>query len=149
MASFTTTVGIAVSPEEAFEAIRNVRGWWSAGIVGGTTEVGDEFSYEVPDIHRCTFRVTEVDPPAKISWLVLDSWLTFTDVKDEWNGTTVTFEVFEQDGLTQVRFTHEGLTPEFECYELCSKAWTGYLHGSLRHLILTGVGEPNPAPSSA
>ncbi|MHB8499016.1 MAG: SRPBCC family protein [Acidimicrobiales bacterium] len=145
MSSFTTTVAVSERPEEVFEAIRYVRGWWSGRLEGATSDVGDEFTYEVPEIHWCKFRITEVDPPRKMSWLVLDSWLTFTDVKDEWTGTTVTFDVFEQDGLTQVRFTHEGLTPEFECYELCSNAWTGYVTGSLRHLITTGVGEPNPA----
>ncbi|MHB1931127.1 MAG: SRPBCC family protein [Acidimicrobiales bacterium] len=145
MSSFTTTVAVTQRPEEAFEAIRNVRGWWSGRIEGGTSVVGDEFSYDVPDIHWCKFRITEVNPPRRISWLVLDSWLTFTNVKDEWTGTKVTFDVFEQDGLTQVRFTHEGLTPEFECYELCSNAWTGYVTESLRHLITTGVGQPNPA----
>jgi uncharacterized protein YndB with AHSA1/START domain len=145
MTSFTTTFEVAQPPEKAFEAIRNVRGWWSGAIEGGTYEVGDEFIYAVPDIHWCKIRVTDVDSPSRISWLVLDSWLTFTEVKDEWTGTTITFDVFEQDGLTSIRFTHEGLTPEFECYELCSNAWTGYLAGSLRHLIVAGIGSPNPA----
>lgn len=145
MPSFTTSFDIAQPPEKVFEAIRNVRGWWSGAIDGGTEEVGDEFTYEVTDIHWCRFRITEVVTPSKISWQVLDSWLTFPEVKDEWTGTTVTFEVAEHDGLTQVRFTHKGLVPEFECYELCSDAWTGYVTGSLRHLILTGVGQPNPA----
>lgn len=144
MSSFTTTVAVARRPEEAFEAVRNVRGWWSGRIEGATSDAGDEFTYEVPDVHWCRFRVTEVDRPRRISWLVLDSWLTFTEVKDEWTGTTVTFDVFEQDGSTRVRFTHEGLTPDFECYELCSHAWTGYVTESLRELIMTGVGQPNP-----
>lgn len=120
-----------------------MREWWSGRIEGDTSDVGGEFTYEVPGIHWCKFRITEVDPPRKISWLVLDSWLTFTDVKNEWTGTTVTFDIFEKDGLTQVRFTHEGLTPKFECFELCSNAWTGYVTESLRDLILTGGGQPN------
>lgn len=145
MSDFTTTVAVAPPPDEAFEAIRSVRDWWSGRIEGTTSDVGDEFTYEVPDVHWCKLRVTEVDPPRRISWLVLDSWLAFTEVKDEWTGTTVIFDVFEQDGLTHVRFTHDGLTPDFECYELCSNAWTGYVTGSLRQLITTGVGRPNPA----
>ncbi len=147
MNSFTTTIALAEQPDKVFEAVRDVRAWWSGAIEGGTSEVGDEFTYAVPDIHWCKIRVTEVDTPQRISWLVLDSWLTFTETKNEWNGTTVTFDVFDQDGLTQVRFTHEGLTPDFECYDLCSKAWTGYLAGSLRDLILTGTGQPNSAPT--
>lgn len=147
MTSFTTTIAVAERPEQAFGAIRDVRAWWSGTIEGGTSEVGDEFTYEVPDIHWCKIRVIEVDAPRKISWLVLDSWLAFTEMKDEWNGTKVTFDLFEQDGSTQVRFTHDGLTPQFECYELCSNAWSGYIGGSLRDLIATGAGSPNQAPA--
>ncbi|HEY0246852.1 MAG TPA: SRPBCC domain-containing protein [Gryllotalpicola sp.] len=144
MSSFTTAFEVAQPPERVFEAIRDVRGWWSGAIDGDTRELGDEFTYEVPGIHWCRFRVTQVDAPSRISWLVTDSWLTFPETKDEWTGTTVVFDVAEQDGLTRVTFTHEGLVPEFECYELCSSAWSGYIAGSLRHLILTGLGSPNP-----
>ncbi len=145
MSSFTTTFEVAQPPERVFDAIRDVRGWWSGAIDGSTREVGDEFTYEVPGIHWCRFRITRVEAPSRIAWLVTDSWLTFTETKDEWTGTTVAFDVMDRDGLTQVRFSHEGLLPELECYELCSGAWTGYIAGSLRHLILTGMGSPNPA----
>lgn len=144
MSSFTATFEVARPPEEVFEAVRDVRGWWSGAIEGGTREVGDEFTYEVAGAHWCKFRVTEAAMPSRIAWLVLDSWLTFPEIKDEWTGTTVVFDIAGHDGLTQVRFTHEGLVPEFDCYELCSDAWTGYVTGSLRHLIMTGVGHPNP-----
>jgi uncharacterized protein YndB with AHSA1/START domain len=145
MSNFTTTITVAEPADRVFAAVRDVRAWWSGAIEGSTSEVGDEFTYEVPDIHWCKIRVTGVDAPRRISWLVLDSWLTFTKVKDEWNGTTITFDISDQDGLTQVRFTHHALTPDFECYELCSNAWTGYIAGSLRHLVLTGTGQPNPS----
>jgi uncharacterized protein YndB with AHSA1/START domain len=138
MSSFATTIVVAERPERVFAAIRDVRAWWSGVIEGGTSEVNDEFTYAVPDIHWCKIRVMEVDAPRRISWLVLDSSLTFTETKNEWNGTTITFDVSERDGLTRVRFTHEGLTSDFECYDQCSRAWAGYIAGSLRNLILTG-----------
>jgi hypothetical protein len=67
-------------------------------------------------------------------------------MKDEWDGTTVTFDVFEQDGSTHVRFTHDSLTSQFECYGLCSNAQSDYIGGSLRELITTGAGQPNQVP---
>jgi hypothetical protein len=42
-------------------------------------------------------------------------------------GTTITFDITEVDGGTQVRFTHVGLVPEFECYDVCSDAWGGLI----------------------
>jgi len=65
----------------------------------------------------------------------------------EWKGTKVVFEISEQDGKTKIRFTHQGLVPQHECYEVCSNAWTGYITSSLYKLITTGKGEPNPKES--
>ena len=44
-----------------------------------------------------------------------------------------------------MRFSHIGLTPEIECYEKCTSAWGFYINTSLRRLITTDEGAPNPA----
>lgn len=44
-----------------------------------------------------------------------------------------------------MRFSHIGLTPEIECYEKCSSAWGYYINTSLKQLITTNEGAPNPA----
>ena len=43
-----------------------------------------------------------------------------------------------------IHFTHEGLVPAYECYTVCSDAWGSYIRGSLKSLIATGKGSPNP-----
>lgn len=59
-------------------------------------------------------------------------------------GTEVVFEISEKDAGAEVHFTHVGLVPRYECYDVCSNAWAGYLGGSLRNLMNTGEGQPNP-----
>lgn len=147
--SLTWTFQVDESPQHAYEAINDVRGWWSAHITGPTDQRNAEFSYWVPGIHYAKFRITELVPGRKVSWLVIDSWLAFPDDKEEWNGTTVTFDITEVDGRTQLRFTHHGLVPDIECYDACWVAWGGYITGSLRDLITTGTGRPNSIESSA
>jgi len=89
-------------------------------------------------------KLVEVIPQKRVVWLVEDNYFKFTKDKTEWQGTKIVFDVFRKDKKTEVRFTHEGLVPEYECFDMCSKAWGSYLNGSLRNLIVTGKGQPNP-----
>jgi hypothetical protein len=142
--NFTTTFPVDRTPQEAFEAITNVRGWWSQEVEGVTDQVGGEFDYHYKDVHRCKVRVTELVPGRKVVWHILDNYLNFIDDQAEWKDTDVVFEISEKDGGAEVRFTHVGLVPQYECYDVCSNAWGGYIGGSLRNLINTGKGQPNP-----
>jgi uncharacterized protein YndB with AHSA1/START domain len=141
---YTITMTVDESAAELFAAITNVRGWWSEEVKGGTQKQGDVFVFEVPDVHVCTMTLTEVVPAQKVVWDVSDSWLSFIADHREWDGTRIVFTIAARDdGRTDVTFTHVGLTPTGECYEICSDAWGSYITGSLRSLITTGKGDPH------
>jgi hypothetical protein len=141
--SFSTAFLVDQSPEEAFAAMNNVRNWWSGQIDGPTDELDAEFTYRYQDVHYSKQRITEFVPNKRVVWRVLDAYLNFTEDPNEWTGTEITFEVTPQGGQTEVRFSHLGLAPAFECYDTCSSAWSFYINNSLRRLITTGQGEPN------
>jgi hypothetical protein len=156
---FTTTLLVDQTPREAFNAITNVRGWWSEEIEGSTDKLYDEFKYHFEDIHRCQIKLIEVVPDKKCVWLVMDNYFKpgifndashppqrekgFTHDKTEWTGTKISFEISKKDNKTQVRFIHLGLVPEYECFEVCVHGWTHYIQESLLSLITTGKGQPN------
>ena len=141
--NFTKVVLVDRTPEEVFGAINNVRGWWSEEIEGRTDELGAEFTYHYEDVHRCKLKITELVPGKKVIWQVLDNYFNFTKDESEWKGTTISFDISKKGDTTEVRFSHIGLVPAYECYEVCSDAWSSYLSGSLKSLITTGRGEPN------
>ena len=141
--SLTTSFTVDQTPEEVFDAINNVRGWWSGEIDGRTDKLGEVFTYRYKDVHRTTQKITELVPGKKVVWHVTDAELNFVKGKTEWNGTDIVFEIAKKDGKTEVRFTHVGLVPAFECYGGCSGAWGFYINDSLRNLITTGKGAPN------
>ncbi len=141
--SFTTSFTVDQTPEAAFAAITNVRGWWSEDIAGPTDRVGEAFDYRYKDVHRCRIMVTELVPGRKVAWHVEKNYFSFTEDKSEWTGTNMVFDITRAGDRTQVKLTHVGLTPEFECYEICSDGWGTYINLSLRNLIATGKGQPN------
>jgi hypothetical protein len=136
--NFTTAFTVDQTPAEAFAAINNARGWWTGkpGIEGSTGKLGDEFTYRYDPHHYSKQKITEFIPGKKVVWLVVESTLNFVKDKSEWNGTKITFEISKKGDKTEVRFTHDGLIPDHECYGACSNAWGSYINGSLRSLIL-------------
>lgn len=143
MDSYIASFTVDQSPEEVFRAVTNVRGWWGEGITGNTEKEGDEFVFEVPDVHRSAQRLIEVIPNSKVVWLVTESHMTFISDPKEWVGTKIIFEITKENDKTKLTFTHEGLEPKVECYKFCAPAWDQYIRGSLYKLITTGKGTPN------
>ena len=139
---YTISFTVEQSPEEVFAATNNVRGWWSEEIDGSTDKLGAEFRFHYKDLHRSTQKITELVPGNKVVWHVSESQINFVKDKTEWEGTDVVFEITKKDDKTELRFTHIGLVPAFECYGECSGAWGFYINDSLRSLIMTGKGQP-------
>jgi hypothetical protein len=146
---FSAALVVDQSPQEAFDAITHVRGWWSEDIDGRTGQLNDEFTYRLKDVHRCRVRLTEATPGRRVAWLVLENYFDFTQDTSEWTGTEITFDISEEGGKTKIAFTHRGLVPEYECFDVCSNAWGFYINSSLRNLITTGTGQPNKKESIA
>jgi hypothetical protein len=140
---FTTTISVDQTPDEAFAAINNVRGWWSGEINGDTDQLGAEFTYRYKDMHRSKQKVTEFIPGKKVVWHVLESRLSFVKDKSEWTGTDIVFEISKKGGKTEVRFTHVGLVPESECFGDCSNGWGMLVNGNLRKVITTRTRQPD------
>lgn len=143
MTNYTTSFLVDQTPEEVFAAINNVRGWWTGEIEGSTDKLGDEFTYRYEELHYSKQRITEFVPGKKVVWRVLDASLNFVEDTSEWTGTEITFDIARRGDKTEVRFTHLGLVPQFECFDSCSNAWGFYINGSLRNLITAGNGQPS------
>jgi hypothetical protein len=138
---FTTTLLVDLTPKEAFNVINNVRGWWTEILDGNSQKLDDEFTVRFGDVHMSKQKLIEVIPDKKVLWLVTDSKLNFVDNTQEWTNTKISFEIAEQGGQTQIKFTHFGLVTEVECYNGCSTGWTYYI-GSLYKLLTEGKGTP-------
>lgn len=141
--NYSVTFTVDQTPEQVFEAISNVRGWWSEDVEGDTDKLGAVFYYSFKDVHRGTFKITDYVPGKKIAWHVLQNYFNFVKNSTEWTGTDIVFEIAKKGDKTEFTFTHVGLNPAEECYGVCSDAWGFYIKTSLHDLITKGQGEPN------
>ncbi|HRG52443.1 MAG TPA: SRPBCC domain-containing protein [Bacteroidia bacterium] len=130
--NFTYQFRSSKTPEAIFELLLNVDQWWSGlyeeTIKGKSHQLNDEFTFEAGQgMHYSKQKLIELVPNKKISWVVTDSKLTFLNKTDEWTNSKLSFDISKEADKTLVTFTHDGLTPQIECYNQCSSGWTGYL----------------------
>lgn len=140
---FTTSITVDQNAATAFNAIKDFRSWWSQEIEGKTDQLNETFFYHYKDVHLCKLKLIELIPDKKLVYKVIDNQFNFTTDKTEWINTELIFELTTEGTKTNIVFTHKGLVPEYECYNVCQDAWTSYIQGSLQSLITTGKGKPN------
>src|SRR5882762_7906417 len=141
---YHTSITVDATAHEAFNCINSVTKWWTENLEGSSQKLNDEFTVRFGDVHYSRQKLVEIVPGKKVVWLVTDSKLNFLKDNQEWTGTKISFEISEKDSKTQIRFTHQGLVPEIECFNACSNAWGEYINNSLRNLVNTGKGQPTP-----
>ncbi len=150
---YSTSITVNASAKDAFNSIKSISKWWTENVEGSSQKTGDEFTVRFGTTWK-TFKITEVVPNKKIEWLVTDCHMPWNKDKTEWTGTKISFEISEManksdDYRTQIRFTHLGLVPEFNCFDACSNAWGQYIQKSLSDLVTKGKGQPETKEGKA
>jgi len=133
------TVGI--TPEVAFKAITDVKGWWATNVSGEINEQNNHFTVRFGKTFA-DIEVIESVPDKCMTWLIENSLVPLFNDPTEWNNTSLKWQLFPQLGGTTIIMTHEGLTPEKECYLDCQKGWSFYITESLQKLMIEGQGMP-------
>src|ERR1700729_1670155 len=90
---FSVTVTVDQTPQQVFDAIADVRGWWSEDIDGRTDALGAEFEFHYKDLHRTTQKISEWVPGKRVVWHVTASQIGFVEDKEEWTGTDIVFDI--------------------------------------------------------
>lgn len=139
---YTASIAVNATPQEVFKKINSVTKWWTEDLNGSSQQLNDEFTVRFGDVHVSKQKLVEVIPDKKVVWLVTGSKLNFIEDESEWTGTKISFELSNDDGKTQIHFTHIGLVPEVECYIDCTRGWDHYIKGSLFKLLTDGKGSP-------
>lgn len=142
--SYKTSIELNASPEKIFNALTNeISFWWTEVFEGSANHKGDKFTIRFGSKVYKTMQVEELIAHSKISWLVTDAMINIPELKkqNEWNGTTIIWEILPNENNALLQLLHIGLSPHIECYDVCTKGWQQFI-GSLKLFIETGKGRP-------
>lgn len=126
------------SPDKAYEALSTIgglAGWWTDDTTG-ETGVGDLIRFRFGPRGGFDMKVLALDPGRHVSWEVVDG-------PEEWIGTTVRFDLKQEDDFTVLLFQHRGWREPVEFMSHCSTKWGTFLM-SLKALVETGKAAPFP-----
>ena len=141
---FNKSINAKISANEAIKKISNVQEWWGVSFSGSSEKQNDKFVVKMSGDSFFDFTVTELIPGKRIVWLVTDCNMPWYSDKKEWANTKLIFDLDEHNDVTELNFTHEGLTPEVECYKDCASGWTHWIQTSLFSYLTTGKGVFRP-----
>lgn len=141
--NFKCSFSANISADVAIKKICNIPVWWGITFSGSAEKENDKFIVKMGGDSFFNFTVTELIPNERTVWYVEDCNMPWYTDKKEWAGTKLIFDLSENDGEITVTFTHEGLTPEIECYKDCQTGWTHWIQRSLLSYLTTGKGDFN------
>lgn len=137
---FSCSITANISENEAVKKISNVPEWWGISFTGNAEKQNDKFVVKMGGDSFFNFTVSELIPGKRVVWLVTDCNMPWYTDKKEWANNKLIFDVNENNGVTEINFQHEGLTPEVECYKDCEPGWTHWIKTSLFSYLTTGKG---------
>ncbi|HMG93477.1 MAG TPA: SRPBCC domain-containing protein [Chryseolinea sp.] len=140
---YQKTLKIPASAQNVYECITKcIPDWWTNDIAGNSENIGDKFTVRFDKFYK-TMLIEDLEPNKKLVWSCIDSYLDLNiKNKNEWTGTRIIWDIYQTDSSTTIRFTHQGLTPEIECYDVCEKGWDYFLN-SLSSMLEKGNGNPH------
>ena len=137
---FSISISAKISASEAIKKLSNVTERWGVTFTGSSEKQADKFVVKMSGDSFFNFTVTELIPDKRVVWLVTDCNMPWYADKKEWTNTKLIFDLTEDGGVTTLNFTHEGLTPNVECYKDCEPGWTHWIKTSLFSYFTTGKG---------
>jgi uncharacterized protein YndB with AHSA1/START domain len=137
MAELKHQIPINAASDQVYAAIatqEGLRGWWTADSTAGKKQGGKaEFGFDKRGV-VFRMRIETLEPGKKVVW-------TCHGDHPEWDGTTLTWTIAPEDGVSALRFTHSGWKSMSDYYAMCNSTW-GELMYRLKAYVESG--RPNP-----
>jgi len=143
MVDITHRIGIRSSADQVYKALSTIQGlanWWTEE-VEGEEKIGGRIKFtfrsEAGDVKgQMVMEVLELTQQQAVRWQCVDG-------PAEWIGTSITFDLSQQDDQIIIIFGHRNWREGIEFTAHCSMKWAVFLL-SLREYVEKGKGKPSP-----
>jgi hypothetical protein len=141
---YTQTIVVSNTPNAAYKALTTEFDKWWTPDTGSISNVGDTIKFKF----NTTYWIMRANTLAR-NYIELECIEAHhihdglpSSILKEWEGTTLKWEIQEQDGNTKISLTHKGLIPSLDCFEICKEGWDYFFVTSLKKYLNKGKGLP-------
>lgn len=145
---YQRTLDVTAPPEKAYAAVTSGFGNWWTDPCASLSKEGDVATFQFPPKQSSwTFRPKTLEPNTLVEHECVGANHMHDglpeSIRTEWLGTVMRFEIFPNGTGSLIVFTHRGLQPNLDCFEICEAGWDFFFMDSLKSYLNTGVGKPH------
>lgn len=127
--NYKKQIEVLATAQQAFKALtQDLHLWWSK-TSNSIQKTGGQFTIHFENGYWWTFKILEFTPNHEIIWKCIDGE---PDFNKEWIGHVLHWEITEEESKTKINFNQVGLTPQIDCYDVCSSTWDMFIAKRLK-----------------
>lgn len=147
-ADYQRMIDVKATPIQAYEAVTSgFKEWWTDPETP-LSRMGDVATFRFPPKDSSwTFRPVTLEPHRLVEHECVGAQHVHDglpeSIRTEWLGTKMRFEITPTEAGSRIVFTHEGLKPALDCFEVCEAGWDFFILESLRSYLNGEDGKPH------
>lgn len=139
MKNYQRTITCDVSKAKAYKVItEEMSNWWSQ-MTAPFLKVGDKSKIDFGGSSYWVFEASKLEDSELVELICCEANHLVEGMGDqiltEWLHTLLRFEIVSNENITNIIFTHLGLTTDLHCYDICKSGWDYYLTESLKDYL--------------
>ena len=143
--NYTREIVVSSTPAEAYKALTTgFNKWWTTDC-NPVTNAGEKITFKFGPSYW-VMRANNLVPNELVEYECIEAHHVHdglpSSILDEWKKSILKWAIQKQEEKTNIIFTHEGLVPSLECYEVCEQGWDYFFVNSLKQYLDSGEGTP-------
>ncbi len=130
--NYSQHLKISANPKTIFDALNEgMNNWWGA-ISNSNFTANGQFTVTFENGYWWKFKIVEFTPNQKLTWECIAGEPEFNK---EWIGHKLHWSITKENQYTILNFNQIGLTPQLDCYNICTSTWHMFITQKLKSYV--------------